>query len=77
MLSRIVRFAWLAMLVAVGFAPSAAAQTAEAVVAEASRAMGIEGLSSIKIYGSGASFTWSRFSTSRRATSNVTVSPGL
>ena len=57
MLSRIVRFAWLAVLVAFGLAQPAAAQTAEAVVAEASRAMGIEGLSSIKIYGSGASYT--------------------
>ena len=54
---KFVRFAWIAVLMAFGTAQHAAAQTAEAVVAEASRALGIEGLNSIKIYGSGATFT--------------------
>jgi glyoxylase-like metal-dependent hydrolase (beta-lactamase superfamily II) len=53
------RFAGLICLaVALVLAPlNAAAQTAEAVVAEASRAMGIDGLNSIRMYGSGASYT--------------------
>ena len=40
-----------------GGAQGAAAQTAEAVVAESARAMGIEGLNSIKMWGSGANYT--------------------
>jgi glyoxylase-like metal-dependent hydrolase (beta-lactamase superfamily II) len=39
-----------------GGAQGAAAQTAEEVVAESARAMGIEGMTSIKMWGSGASF---------------------
>jgi glyoxylase-like metal-dependent hydrolase (beta-lactamase superfamily II) len=54
---KIVRFAWIAVLLTFGLTQPAAAQTAEAVVAQASRAMGIEGLNSIKLYGSGATFT--------------------
>jgi glyoxylase-like metal-dependent hydrolase (beta-lactamase superfamily II) len=57
MLPKIVRFAWIAVLLAFGLAQPAAAQTAEAVIAESARAMGIEGLNSIRMYGSGASFT--------------------
>jgi hypothetical protein len=57
MLARFARFVCLAFLMAVVSAQSAAAQTAEAVIAEASRAMGIEGLNSIRMYGSGANYT--------------------
>ena len=57
MLSRFARFVCLAVLMAFASVHSAAAQTAEAVIAEASRAMGIEGLNSIRIYGSGANYT--------------------
>jgi glyoxylase-like metal-dependent hydrolase (beta-lactamase superfamily II) len=54
--SRFVRMACVAFLLAFGSAQSAVAQTAEAVVAQASRAMGTEGVNSIKLWGSGASF---------------------
>jgi glyoxylase-like metal-dependent hydrolase (beta-lactamase superfamily II) len=49
----------LCMIIAMAFAftQSARAQTPQAVIAEASRAMGIEGLNSIRMYGSGASYT--------------------
>jgi len=57
MVSRFVRMAALALFLALGFTQGAMAQTAEAVVAESARAMGIEGLNSIRIYGSGANFT--------------------
>ena len=57
MLSRFVRSVCLAIAVAVAFAQGAAAQTAEAVVAESARAMGIAGLDSIRLYGSGANYT--------------------
>ncbi len=57
MMSRIARFVCMAVLAAIAFAQGAAAQTAEAVIAEASRAMGTEGLNSIRIYGSGANYT--------------------
>lgn len=57
MLSRHVRWVFAALSVALVFAQDAAAQTAEAVVAESARAMGIEGLNSIRMYGSAASFT--------------------
>jgi glyoxylase-like metal-dependent hydrolase (beta-lactamase superfamily II) len=53
----ILRTLCLAILLVLGGAQSAAAQTAEAVVAQSARAMGIEGLTSIKMWGSGASFT--------------------
>ena len=53
----ILRTLCLAILLVFGGAQGAAAQTAEAVVAESARAMGIEGLNSIKLWGSGASFT--------------------
>ena len=57
MLSRYVRWVVAALFLALASAQGAAAQTAEEVVAEASRAMGIEGLNSIRMYGSGANFT--------------------
>ena len=57
MMSRIARFVCIAVLMTFGLTQAAAAQTAEAVVAEAAEAMGIEGLNSIRIYGSGANFT--------------------
>ncbi|KRA80570.1 MBL fold metallo-hydrolase [Altererythrobacter sp. Root672] len=53
---RIVRLAWMAALLVLAGAQSAAAQTAEAVIAASTKAMGIEGLNSIKMWGSGASF---------------------
>src|SRR5688572_27837847 len=53
----ILRKLCLALLLVFAGAQGAAAQTAEAVIAESSRAMGIEGLNSIKMWGSGASFT--------------------
>lgn len=53
----ILRTLCLAILFVFGGAQHAAAQTAEAVVAESARSMGIEGLSSIKMWGSGANFT--------------------
>lgn len=56
MMALIARWVSLSLLLAFGMAPAASAQTAEAVVAEASRAMGVEGLGSIKMWGSGASF---------------------
>lgn len=57
MLSRIAGLVCLALLMAFAGAQGAAAQTAEAVVAASARAMGTEGLNSIRIYGSGANFT--------------------
>jgi glyoxylase-like metal-dependent hydrolase (beta-lactamase superfamily II) len=56
MASRILRTLCLAILLMFGGAQGAAAQSAEAVVAEAARAMGIEGMTSIKMWGSGASY---------------------
>jgi len=56
MLSRIARLMCLAVLMAFASSQGATAQTAEAVVAESARAMGIEGLNSIRIYGSGANY---------------------
>ena len=53
----ILRTLCMALLLVLGGAQGAAAQTAEAVVAESARAMGIEGLNSIKLWGSGASYT--------------------
>ena len=53
----ILRRLCIALLLVFGGAQGAAAQTAEAVVAESARAMGIEGVTSIKMWGSGASFT--------------------
>ena len=53
---RIVRLAWMAALLLLAGAQSAAAQTAEAVIGASAKAMGIEGLNSIKMWGSGASF---------------------
>jgi glyoxylase-like metal-dependent hydrolase (beta-lactamase superfamily II) len=53
----ILRSLCLALLLVFGGAQGAAAQTAEAVVAQSARAMGIEGLTSIKMWGSGANFT--------------------
>ncbi len=47
----------LAALLALGLVRTAAAQTAEAVVAEAARTLGIDGLDAIRLYGSGASYT--------------------
>src|SRR5688572_16602835 len=47
----------LAVLLVLGGAQGAAAQNAEEGVAESARAMGIEGVNSIKLWGSGASFT--------------------
>jgi len=57
MLSRIVRLACLVIIATFGLAQNAAAQSAEAVVAASARAMGIEQLNSIRMYGSGANFT--------------------
>ncbi|HEY6817430.1 MAG TPA: MBL fold metallo-hydrolase, partial [Croceibacterium sp.] len=57
MASKILRTILLALVLAFGGAQGAAAQTAEAVVAASAKAMGIEGLNSIKLWGSGASFT--------------------
>jgi glyoxylase-like metal-dependent hydrolase (beta-lactamase superfamily II) len=53
----ILRTLCLAILLVIGGVQSAAAQTAEAVIAESARAMGVEGLNSIKMWGSGANFT--------------------
>ena len=53
----ILRRLCIALLLVFGGAQVAAAQTAEAVVAESAKAMGIEGVTSIKMWGSGASFT--------------------
>jgi glyoxylase-like metal-dependent hydrolase (beta-lactamase superfamily II) len=57
MLSRFVRFNCLAVMMAFAVAQGAAAQTAEAVVAQSAKAMGIEGLNSIRMYGAAANFT--------------------
>ena len=56
----ILRRLCIALLLVFGGAQVAAAQTAEAVVAESAKAMGIEGVTSIKMWGSGASFTDTR-----------------
>ncbi len=56
MILRFARMLWLGLLLA--FTPQAAsAQTAQAVVAETSRAMGVEGLNSIKLWGVAANYT--------------------
>ena len=48
---------WGATVLAVGLmASTAAAQDAKAVIANASKAMGVDGLNSITYYGSGANF---------------------
>lgn len=52
----ILRTLCLAVLLAFGTAQAALAQSAEAVVAASARAMGIEGMNSIKLWGSGASY---------------------
>lgn len=54
---RIVRFICIAASIALGMSQPAAAQTAAEVVAAASKEMGIEGVNSIKLWGSGASYT--------------------
>jgi len=56
MVLRIARTICIAVLMAFGLAQGAAAQSAEAVVAASARAMGIEELNSIKLWGSGATF---------------------
>jgi len=56
-MSRITRSICIAFAMTIGLAQGASAQTASEVVAAASKEMGIEGLNSIKIWGSGASFT--------------------
>jgi glyoxylase-like metal-dependent hydrolase (beta-lactamase superfamily II) len=53
---RMIRTAWLAMLLLFAGTVPAAAQTAEEVVAASAEAMGIEGMNAIKLWGSGASF---------------------
>ena len=46
----------LFLMIAFVFAPAVMAQDAKAVVAEASKAMGLDGVTSIYFYGSGASY---------------------
>jgi glyoxylase-like metal-dependent hydrolase (beta-lactamase superfamily II) len=54
---RVARSICIALLMMFGLAQAATAQTAAEVVAAASQEMGVEGLNSIKYWGSGASFT--------------------
>jgi glyoxylase-like metal-dependent hydrolase (beta-lactamase superfamily II) len=57
MFSKFARLAVVAVLIVIANVQTAFAQTAEQVIAATARAMGTEGLNSIRIYGSGANYT--------------------